>query len=296
MCFPELPGLSIYDIRDADAHVVDTGGFIWDGTSRQEIIRIVPSALTGAAAAVRVAVHDRYARQAADVPGPLHHLHRANQSAAGRTGRPARQEPAARPHRDRPHRPTRPAPARFGRGCDRARDDRAALRSDRQPPGSAAGCPPGPRVDVGRASSKPPTPGSPVGSTTCGSPAPEPGWPLRPEWRPTSSSPRHQRSQPCCPPTGSRCRGWPSGPPRPARARSGPSAPHARASGGVAPDRRADADPAVVGYPAGCTRDRWGSISTACPPMCSSWGCVLTAPAMSIDCSTKRPTPASRCG
>ena len=38
MCFPELPGLSIYEIiRDADAHVVDTEWFIWDGTSRQEM-------------------------------------------------------------------------------------------------------------------------------------------------------------------------------------------------------------------------------------------------------------------
>ena len=48
--------------------------------------------------------------------------------------------------------------------------------------------------------------------------------------------------------------------------------------------------------PSGLYSRPLGSISTACPPMCSSWGCVLMAPAMSIDCSTKRPTPASRCG
>src|SRR5919198_372535 len=37
MCFPELPGLSIYEVsRDPESHVVDTEWFIWDGNRRRE--------------------------------------------------------------------------------------------------------------------------------------------------------------------------------------------------------------------------------------------------------------------
>jgi len=38
MCFPEVPGLSIYElVRDPDAHVVDNEWFVWDGTQRREM-------------------------------------------------------------------------------------------------------------------------------------------------------------------------------------------------------------------------------------------------------------------
>jgi uncharacterized protein (TIGR02680 family) len=38
MCFPELPGLSIYEVsRDPESHVVDTEWFIWDGSRRREM-------------------------------------------------------------------------------------------------------------------------------------------------------------------------------------------------------------------------------------------------------------------
>ena len=38
MCFPELPGLSIYEVsRDPESHVVDTEWFIWDGNRRREM-------------------------------------------------------------------------------------------------------------------------------------------------------------------------------------------------------------------------------------------------------------------
>jgi uncharacterized protein (TIGR02680 family) len=38
MCFPEVPGLSIYElVRDSEAHVVDSEWFVWDGAHRREM-------------------------------------------------------------------------------------------------------------------------------------------------------------------------------------------------------------------------------------------------------------------
>ena len=217
----------------------------------------VPSALTAPQLRFVWESGPRPLRQASGRrSGPLHHLHRADETAAGRTGRPARQEPAARPHRDLPHRPTRPAPARFSDAAMTARQVAELLCGPIvNRPAPAAGCPPGPRADVGRAraSRRPRLAGwihhlrvSGTGTRLAAAAGMATDQLVTEAPAVVPAARRRDRA-------GAAGR---AGHRRPARARSGPSAPHARAPGGVAPDRRANADSAVVGYPAGCTRDR----------------------------------------
>lgn len=151
----------------------------------------VPSALTAPQLRfVWEAVHDRYARQAADVP--VHSitftgLSRAQRDAlAGLLGRSRLPGPTVTVRIDQLDRRLLDSDAAVT-----ARQMTELLCGPIVNRPAQGGLPARPASGCGTSSSEPPTPGSPVGSTTCGSPAPEPGWPLRPEWRPTSSSPRH---------------------------------------------------------------------------------------------------------